>query len=247
MRWPPPPVARAASAGVEAIKQTTGAIHKIKESSGEATKVIGQLGSRIGEIDKILQVIDDVKAKIEQIESETEGALVALIRASAGSWFRAQLRVSGDPPQFDGFLIQPAAAPSDAEPEPLEWTTLDELAAAFDRAAQEAKAVVLTGREGKLCAGFDLKVLMGGPAAARELFLIGGEVLMKIFLFPQPVVVACTGHAIAGGALLLGVSDVRIGIDDAVGALRRNAHPQNAQRAPPGSHATGACRATVAS
>ena len=85
--------------------------------------------------------------------------------------------------------------------------------AAFDRASGEAKAIVLTGREGKLCAGFDLKVLMGGADAARDLFLAGGELFLKIYEHPQPVVVAATGHAIAGGALLLGVGDVRIGAD----------------------------------
>ncbi|HET9557315.1 MAG TPA: enoyl-CoA hydratase-related protein, partial [Actinomycetota bacterium] len=41
----------------------------------------------------------------------------------------------------------------------------------------------------------------------------GGELLMRIFLHPQPVVVAVTGHALAAGALLVLACDVRIGAD----------------------------------
>ena len=35
--------------------------------------------------------------------------------------------------------------------------------------------------------------------------------MLRIYTFPRPVVVACTGHALAAGAILLLVSDVRIG------------------------------------
>ena len=66
---------------------------------------------------------------LETVESETDDGLVALLHTSSGAWFRVQLRVSGDPPQFDGFLIQPAAEPGDQPPAPLVWETLDELAA----------------------------------------------------------------------------------------------------------------------
>lgn len=101
----------------------------------------------------------------------------------------------------------------DGKANALSPSMIEDLNAALDRASSEAKAIVLTGREGKLCAGFDLKVLMGGPDAARALFLAGGELFLRIYEHPQPVVVAATGHAIAGGALLLGVGDVRIGAD----------------------------------
>lgn len=99
----------------------------------------------------------------------------------------------------------------DGKANALSTSLIEQLDAAFDRAEQEAKAVVLTGRDGRFCAGFDLKVLMGGGQAAKDLFMAGGELFLKIFLHPQPVVTAATGHAIAGGALLLGVGDVRLG------------------------------------
>nr|MCH9681595.1 enoyl-CoA hydratase/isomerase family protein [Deltaproteobacteria bacterium] len=47
------------------------------------------------------------------------------------------------------------------------------LGAALDRAEQEAKAVVLAGRAGRFCAGFDLRVLTSGRDAAEPLVQAG--------------------------------------------------------------------------
>ncbi|MDH5490502.1 MAG: crotonase/enoyl-CoA hydratase family protein [Myxococcales bacterium] len=85
------------------------------------------------------------------------------------------------------------------------------LEAALDRAEGEAKALVLAGREGKFCAGFDLRAMMAGPEAARALVSLGGSLLLRLYEFPMPVVMACTGHALAGGALLAATGDTRIG------------------------------------
>jgi len=81
----------------------------------------------------------------------------------------------------------------------------------FDRAEREANAVLLTGRERRLSGGFDLQHMMKSPQAARELVTAGAQLLLRMYLFPRPVVVACTGHAIAAGAILLLVADLRIG------------------------------------
>src|SRR5215468_1103637 len=92
--------------------------------------------------------------------------------------------------------------------------TLDaftELGAAFDRAAADGAAVLLTGREGCFSAGFDLRALgAGGPEAAR-LVRSGFELAARVFAFPAPVVVACNGHAIAMGLFLALTGDYRIG------------------------------------
>ena len=60
-------------------------------------------------------------------------------------------------------------------------------------------------------------MMMSGPEAARDLLVAGSDLLMRIYGFPKPVVMACTGHALAGGALLLATGDVRIG---ALGAFK---------------------------
>ncbi len=76
-----------------------------------------------------------------------------------------------------------------------------------------AKAVVLSGRDGKFSAGFDLSVMTAGPSQARELLGRGAELGVRLFEFPVPVVFAVTGHALAMGGILLCCADVRIGAD----------------------------------
>jgi enoyl-CoA hydratase/carnithine racemase len=88
---------------------------------------------------------------------------------------------------------------------------------ALTRAEKEAGAMVLVGRTDRFCAGFDLKVMMSGPEAAKALLSRGAELLMRLYGASIPLVIACTGHALAGGALVLLTGDVRIG---AAGAFR---------------------------
>lgn len=78
----------------------------------------------------------------------------------------------------------------------------------------EVSAVVLHGREGKFSAGFDLSVMRSGDlAAASGLVCDGGDLVKTIFGSSVPVVAACTGHALAAGALILLACDVRVGAD----------------------------------
>jgi enoyl-CoA hydratase len=74
-----------------------------------------------------------------------------------------------------------------------------------------ATAVLLVGRPGRFSAGFDLSVMTAGEEPMRGLVTAGAEMLMRLFTCPVPVVAACTGHALAAGALLLLAADVRIG------------------------------------
>lgn len=100
----------------------------------------------------------------------------------------------------------------DGKANALSHAMLDSLDEQLDRAEKEAKALVLAGREGKFCAGFDLKTMMAGPESAAGILTKGGELLLRLYTFPIPVVAACTGHALAGGALMLLCCDVRIGV-----------------------------------
>jgi enoyl-CoA hydratase len=86
--------------------------------------------------------------------------------------------------------------------------------AGLDEALSSSKAVVLKGRPGRFSAGFDLSVVRDGtPEAAKAMRDAGARTMHRIFLHPQPVVIACTGHALAAGALILLSGDNRIGID----------------------------------
>jgi enoyl-CoA hydratase len=82
---------------------------------------------------------------------------------------------------------------------------------ALDRAAADRAVVLFTGREGVFSAGFDLRVLGGGGADAFRMVKEGFELAERILSFPAPVVVACSGHAIAMGVFLLLSGDYRIG------------------------------------
>jgi enoyl-CoA hydratase len=94
---------------------------------------------------------------------------------------------------------------------------IDALVAALTRAESEAKAMVLAGRPDRFCAGFDLRVMMSGPDAAKALLQRGSELLMRLYGATIPLVIACTGHALAGGALVVLTGDLRVG---AAGAFR---------------------------
>jgi len=75
-------------------------------------------------------------------------------------------------------------------------------------------AVVLHGRPGKFSAGFDLNVMRGGDVSAVVgLVSDGGDLVRRIYGSSVPVVAACTGHALAAGALILLACDLRIGAD----------------------------------
>jgi enoyl-CoA hydratase len=95
----------------------------------------------------------------------------------------------------------------------LSHPIIDSLHEHLTRAESEASAVLLAGRPGRFSGGFDLSVMRGGPEGVRDLVTAGAELILRVYEFPLPVVVACTGHAVAAGAILLMASDVRIGTE----------------------------------
>jgi enoyl-CoA hydratase len=87
------------------------------------------------------------------------------------------------------------------------------LNAGLDRAAAEARVVVIRGRAGVLCGGFDLRVIRGGDTAQRSAMTDAGMALLaRLYVLPQPLIFACTGHAVAAGGLMLLTGDIRIGV-----------------------------------
>lgn len=96
----------------------------------------------------------------------------------------------------------------DGKANALDDTMLDALASGMERAKAEAKALLIVGREGRFSAGFNLKALAQDP---HGLVTRGARVLLDLYAHPQPVIAACTGHAVAGGAVLLLCCDHRVG------------------------------------
>lgn len=88
---------------------------------------------------------------------------------------------------------------------------MDALNEALDRAEADEKILLLTGRDGMFSGGFDLAAFEEGPGALIEMLKTGADTLERLLSFPRPVVVACTGHALAMGLFLVLAGDERIG------------------------------------
>jgi enoyl-CoA hydratase/carnithine racemase len=100
----------------------------------------------------------------------------------------------------------------DGKANAFSFDLIDALHAAFDRAEKEAKAIAWIGRAERFSGGFDLGVMRGGDVAAvAKLVQAGGRLALRVYESPLPVVIGCTGHALAMGAVALLAADLRIG------------------------------------
>jgi enoyl-CoA hydratase len=109
----------------------------------------------------------------------------------------------------DGVLV---ASIDDGKANALTFDLVDGLRAAVASAAGDGRALLLTGRDGCFSAGFDLAVMNGDDQdQAAALFAAGARLYRELVEAPVPVVASCTGHALAGGAILLLCADHRIG------------------------------------
>ena len=79
------------------------------------------------------------------------------------------------------------------------WAELNE---ALDMAEKDDAIVVITGRDGVMSGGFDLKEMRKGGQEALELTSKGSKFARRVMAHPRPVVMAATGHTIAMGAFL---------------------------------------------
>lgn len=92
------------------------------------------------------------------------------------------------------------------------FASIDALHGAFDRAEKEAKAIAWIGRAERFSGGFDLGVMRSGDLArVAELVTAGGKLGLRMYESPLPIVIGCTGHALAMGAVALLAADLRIG------------------------------------
>jgi enoyl-CoA hydratase len=87
-----------------------------------------------------------------------------------------------------------------------------DIGAALDQAAHDGVVVVLRGRPGVFSAGFDLGILGANDGGGAAMVLGGFELARRVLAHPRPVVIACTGHAVAMGLFLLLSGDYRIGV-----------------------------------
>jgi len=101
----------------------------------------------------------------------------------------------------------------------IDRPTADALADAFRRfdADPSLSIAVLTGANGRFCAGADLKAMREDPARVSRVTSDGdGPVGPTRMLLGKPVIAAVEGHAVAGGLELAAWCDLRVAAEDAV-------------------------------
>ncbi len=102
----------------------------------------------------------------------------------------------------------------DGKANALSAAVVDRLEAHFDSVeADGARALVITGRPGRFSAGFNLAEMTASVESMRNLVGNGARCFLRLYGLGVPTVAACTGHALAGGAIMLMACDVRIGAD----------------------------------
>jgi enoyl-CoA hydratase len=104
-------------------------------------------------------------------------------------------------------------AMDDGKVNALSIEMLKEVHVALDQAERDEAVVVLTGREKFFSAGFDLEVFSERPGEIVEMLTLGARLSERILAFPTPVLVACSGHAIAAGTFAALAADLRIGVE----------------------------------
>jgi enoyl-CoA hydratase len=106
----------------------------------------------------------------------------------------------------DGVLL---AHFDDGKANALTPDVIAELRGAVGAATERSMPLVVIGRPGRFCAGFDLTIIRSDAAPA--LLDDGRTLYTDILRAPVPILMACTGHALAAGALLLLSADYRFG------------------------------------
>jgi enoyl-CoA hydratase len=142
--------------------------------------------------------------------------------------------------------------------------TLEAIHAALDKVQRDGAVLVLTGRERFFSAGFDLQVFAGPRKQIVEMVRLGATLAERLLSFPTPVVIACSGHAVAAGSFPLLAADFRIGVAGpfqiglnevkigitvpwfAIELARHRLHPAHFDRAVVTAHMYGPDEAVVA-
>lgn len=97
----------------------------------------------------------------------------------------------------------------------MEFVFFEELGDALDRAGNDgARALIITGRPGYFSGGLDIKLMPTlSPIDLNRLAENLARSLLRVFTLPIPTVAVCTGHAVAGGAMLCFSCDLRFVVD----------------------------------
>lgn len=91
----------------------------------------------------------------------------------------------------------------------------EEMGRALDRLEGEgAKSLIISGRPGFFSGGLDVKLIPTlSSAAINTLAETLARTILRVFSLPLPTIALCTGHAVAGGAILAFACDLRFALE----------------------------------
>jgi enoyl-CoA hydratase len=93
----------------------------------------------------------------------------------------------------------------------LDVELLDALLRELEGAAEDVRALILTGTGSIFSAGVDLfRLVREGADYVRRFLPLLSRFVRALFAFPRPVVAAANGHAIAGGCIIVLAADIRL-------------------------------------
>jgi enoyl-CoA hydratase len=103
----------------------------------------------------------------------------------------------------------------DGKANAMNFVFFEEMNQSLDRLENDrAKTLVLTGRQGYFSAGLDIKLMSSlPPAEINALADTFARTLLRVFSLPVPTIALCSGHAVAGGAMLFFACDLRFVTD----------------------------------
>jgi enoyl-CoA hydratase len=103
----------------------------------------------------------------------------------------------------------------DGKANAMDFAFFEEMEAALDRVEGDgAKMLIITGRSGFFSGGLNIKLMPSlSPTELNRLAESLARTILRVFAFPLPTIAACSGHAVAGGAMLSFSCDGRFVVD----------------------------------
>jgi enoyl-CoA hydratase len=103
----------------------------------------------------------------------------------------------------------------DGKANAMDWVFFDEMGETLERIEKEgAKVLIITGRPDCFSGGLDLNLVPSlSPTELNTFAESFARSMLRVFSLPVPTIAACTGHAVAGGAILAFSCDLRLIIE----------------------------------
>ncbi|WP_373184493.1 crotonase/enoyl-CoA hydratase family protein [Halopseudomonas sp.] len=102
-------------------------------------------------------------------------------------------------------------AMDDGKVNALSEAMIGDLLVALSKAAEADLPVLIFGRSGCFSAGYDRRLIAAGGPASVAMRAAGDRLTLALLDHPAPLVIACTGHAMAKAGFMLLLADYRLG------------------------------------